>query len=145
MASNFRVFLILEATLLILGIVLPMAEVTEFWLFSEQFSVLSLCFVLLNQNEIILGLIVLLFGVVIPICKIIAKILKFDKLMQYGIHKAGMIDVFLFSFLVYSSKISDYFELELKVGFYCLLLAVLFGIFHTVIEFSKVQKVKKET
>ena len=140
-----RLLLILEATLLIFGIVLPMAEITEFWLFSEQFSVLSLCIILLNQNEIILGLIVLLFGVIIPICKITAKILKFDKLMQYGIHKAGMIDVFLFSFLVYSSKISDYFELKLKIGFYCLLLAVILGIFHSIVEFSRAERAKKET
>ncbi|CAI8269585.1 MAG: Uncharacterised protein [Bacteroidetes bacterium MED-G17] len=145
MENKLSLLLILEATLLILGIVLPMAEITELWLFSEQFSVLSLCIVLLSQNEIILGLIVLLFGVIIPICKITARILKFDNLMKYGIHKAGMIDVFLFSFLVYSSKISDYFELQLKIGFYCLFLAVLLGIFHTIVEFQRVKKMKKET
>lgn len=120
--------LILEFIFLSFGIILPLAEITEFWLFSDQFSVLSLSFRLLTEGEIILGVIVITFGAILPLFKLIIKLFNLQAFLKLGLYKAGMIDVFLFSFLVYASKVSEYFTLTLKLGFYCLLIAVLLGI-----------------
>lgn len=120
--------LVLEFIFLIFGIILPLAEITEFWFFSNQFSVLSLSFRLLTEGEILLGVIVIMFGAILPLFKLIIKFFDLQAFHKLGLYKAGMIDVFLFSFLVYASKVSEYFTLTLKPGFYCLLIAVLLSI-----------------
>ena len=125
--------IILELIFLSLGIVLPLAKITEFWLFSDQFSVLSLSFRLMTEGEVLLGAVVLTFGVILPIFKIIVKLTGLKRFLDIGLHKAGMIDVFLFSFLVFASKVSEYFTLSLEIGFYCLLIAVLLSILREVI------------
>ncbi|HBP58923.1 MAG TPA: hypothetical protein DD668_05025, partial [Alphaproteobacteria bacterium] len=60
-----------EAGLLILGATLPIARITEFWLFETQFSILGIGTTLLSSGEILLAFVVLGFGFIFPMIKII--------------------------------------------------------------------------
>jgi uncharacterized paraquat-inducible protein A len=118
---------LLEAILLIAGAWFPLAKIDEFWVFTTEFSLFSLFLKLITSEEVLLGSIVFIFGFFIPILKILNRFLHIRFLELMKIHKFGMVDIFLFSFLIYSSKISSYFNLELMFGFYLLFCGVLLG------------------
>ena len=129
-----------EAGLLILGATLPIAQITEFWLFETQFSILGIGTTLLSSGEILLAFVVLGFGFIFPMIKIILGI-RVDAQerpsQQYGqkhtrrtararafFQKFSMVDVFLLSFLVYGSKISETYEVTLGIGAYFLMTSI---------------------
>jgi len=122
-----RVLLVAEALFLALAVCLPLATIDEFWIFSDEFSLLSLTHTLLVSNEIFLGTIVLTFGCLLPAFKIGCKIFKITSFERLNLHRFSMIDIFLFSFLVWMSKVTVHFSIELEAGFYFLLLTVFLG------------------
>ena len=117
----------LEALTLLLGITLPIAKTSEFWIFELEFSLLTLSFNLFSSEEWLLAIIVLLFGVFLPIFKICMRFFDIPKFYRVNLHKFSMVDIFLLSFLVYSSKISKIFEIELMIGFYFLVISIILG------------------
>ena len=138
-----------EAGLLILGATLPIARITEFWLFETQFSILGIGTTLLSSGEILLAFVVLGFGFVFPMIKIILG-MRVDaqehRSQQYGqqnnqkhtrrtararafFQKFSMVDVFLLSFLVYGSKISETYEVTLGMGAYFLMTSIALSLF----------------
>lgn len=117
----------IELLLLIFGAWFPIARIDEFWIFTNEFSLLSLFVTLIKNQEFLLGFVVAVFGFVVPVLKVLNRYLRINFLDRMQIHKFGMVDIFLFSFLVYSSKISSYFNLELQIGFYLLFVAVSLG------------------
>ena len=134
-----------EAGLLILGATLPIARITEFWLFETQFSILGIGTTLLSSGEILLAFVVLGFGFIFPMIKIILGI-RVDAQehpgQQYGqkhtrrtgrarafFQKFSMVDVFLLSFLVYGSKISETYEVTLGIGAYFLMTSIALSLF----------------
>ncbi len=118
---------VIEALTLFLGATLPIAKTSEFWIFENEFSLLSLTQILFSSGEILLGTILILFGFFIPIMKILLTHFDLPSFYRMNLHKFSMLDIFLLSFLVYSSKISNVFAMELKVGFYFLLISVAVG------------------
>ena len=134
-----------EAGLLILGATLPIAQITEFWLFETQFSILGIGATLLSSGEILLAFVVLGFGFIFPMIKIILG-MRVDAQEhpshQYGqkhtrrkerarafFQKFSMVDVFLLSFLVYGSKISETYEVTLGIGAYLLMTSIALSLF----------------
>ena len=118
---------LIEVTFLLAGAYLPLARIDEFWVFTDEFSLLSLLITLLMNDEILLGLVVGMFGLVFPLIKIIIRFFPIRFFSLIKIHKFGMVDIFLISFLVYSGKMSSFFELQLMMGFYLLVFSVMLG------------------
>lgn len=131
-----------EAGLLILGATLPIAQITEFWLFDTQISILGIGATLLSSGEILLAFVVLGFGFVFPMIKIILGMRRRGMRKDAGQHavsrtgraqaffqKFSMVDVFLLSFLVYGSKISETYEVSLGIGAYFLMASIALSFF----------------
>ena len=96
----------------------------NFWIFSSEFSVLSLAKDLFIYKEYLLSFIVIFFGLIFPLIKIISKHTGFRFFKKYNLHKFSMVDIFLISFLIFASKVSKFFDMEIQEGFYFLLTAV---------------------
>ena len=56
-------FTVTEAILLFLGIFSPFARIQEFWIFEEEFSIYNLILSLLDQQNFLLAVTILSFGV----------------------------------------------------------------------------------
>ena len=65
--------------------------------------------------------------IIIPIAKILATYFDLPRWHRVNLHKFSMVDIFLLSFLVYSSKISSVFDVEIQVGFYFLVISIAIG------------------
>jgi len=122
-----RLLLLCEFIFLCLGVYLPLAVIDEFWILSSEFSLLNLTERLLIEREWVLGFVVFLFGILFPILKIIIRLLNVKILEKFNLHRFSMVDIFLLSFLVFSGKLSKFYELELLIGFYFLLTSILLG------------------
>ena len=118
---------IFEFILLLFGISLPIAKIDEFWFFSSEFSILSIVKDLFINNEYLLAIIIIIFGFFFPTIKIISRHLSLRIINEYNLHKFSMVDIFIISFLVFASKASSFFNMEIELGFYFLLLSVLLG------------------
>jgi|TARA_B100000959_G_scaffold217505_1_gene229427 uncharacterized paraquat-inducible protein A len=122
-----NLLIVCESIFLCLGVYLPLATIDEFWIISSEFSILSLSEKLLIENEWTLGLLVFLFGVIFPIFKIITRLFYIKIFEKFNLHRFSMVDIFLLSFLVFMGKLSRFFEIELLIGFYFLLLSICVG------------------
>ena len=118
------IFSAIEAILLFLGIFSPFARIQEFWIFKEEFSIHSLIIALFDQQNFLLGGTILVFGVLIPIMRLCTNFIPIDKLKNLNLHKLAMVDIFLISFLLFSSQLSYFFEVSLLKGFYFLFAAL---------------------
>ena len=114
----------LELICLFAGTSLPLVSITEFWIFENEFSILSLSGTLLLSNEVLLAIIVFSFGFVFPLAKLITSFFEGLGSIPTTIQRFSMVDVFLLSFLVYGSKISGSYEVVLGAGFYFLCVAL---------------------
>ena len=113
-----------ETIFLLCGVYLPLSRIDEFWIFSSEFSMFSLTKDFYNNGEILLSVIIIMFGFILPLIKIIFKIFKLQFIEFLNLHKFSMVDIFLLSFIVFAGKISKYFEIQLLMGFYFLILSV---------------------
>ena len=118
------IFTATEATLLFLGIFSPFARIQEFWIFEEEFSIYSLILSLFDQQNFLLGLTILAFGILIPFVRLCTNCIPSFKLENLNLHKLAMLDIFLISFLIFSSQMSYFFEIKLLKGFYFLFAAL---------------------
>ena len=64
---------------------------------------------------------------IFPLIKIISRHTNIQFINRYNLHKFSMVDIFLISFLVFSSKASSFFDLKLLLGFYFLLASIILG------------------
>ena len=118
------IFSAIEAILLFLGIFSPFARIQEFWIFKEEFSIHSLIIALFDQQNFLLGGTILVFGVLIPLMRLCTNLVPITRLKNLKIHKLAMGDIFLISFLLFSSQLSYFFEVILMKGFYFLFAAL---------------------
>ncbi len=121
---------IAEAVILGMGVFLPFAYIKEFWLFKSEFSVFSLVVTLIESKNFLLGFSILIFGVLIPIFRLLTNNFPITFLRKLNLHRLAMLDLFLASFLVFSSQSSYFFEVTLLKGFYFLLIAALISYFN---------------
>ena len=115
---------VIEAILLFLGIFSLFARIQEFWIFEEEFSIYSLILSLLDQQNFLLSGTILLFGVLIPFMRLFTNFIPSARLKDLNLHKLAMLDIFLISFLLFSSQLSYFFEVSLLKGFYFLFAAL---------------------
>ena len=106
---------------------MPLASITEFWIFENEFSILSLFYTLISSGEILLSIIVFGFGFLFPLAKIITGLFEGLGSIPAIIQRFSMVDVFLLSFLVYGSKVSETYDVALGAGFYFLCCALALG------------------
>ena len=123
----FLLISFIELVLLTLGVTLPIARIDEFWFFTSEFSIFSISKNLITNNEFLLGIIVIVFGLIFPIIKIILRHTNLEIIQNFNLHKFSMVDIFLISFLVFSGKLSNFFEIEILLGFYCLFISMILG------------------
>tara|TARA_S200000501_G_scaffold156639_1_gene147841 strand:+ start:2263 stop:2679 length:417 start_codon:yes stop_codon:yes gene_type:complete len=130
----FKKFLILlETIFLFSGVYFPLARIDEFWLFSSEFSILSLTRDLYINGEMLLSIIIIIFGFIFPLIKIISKVFNTKFAENLNLHKFSMVDIFLLSFVVFAGKTSNYFEIHLLIGFYFLLISVLINYLYIIL------------
>ena len=115
---------LLETTTLILGVSLPLVQIDELWIFSSEFSLLSVSFTLFQAKEFILSFLLIFFGFFIPLVKILSRSLNWHLVGKYNLQKLAMVDVFILSLLIFSSKASSFFEITLREGSYFLILHI---------------------
>ena len=118
------IFTAAEVVLLFLGIFSPFARIEEFWVFEEEFSIYSLILSLFDQQNFLLGLTILAFGILIPFVRLCTNCIPSSKFKNLNLHKLAMLDIFLISFLIFSSQMSYFFEVSLLEGFYFLFAAL---------------------
>ena len=118
------IFSAIEAVLLFLGIFSPFARIQEFWIFKEEFSIHRLIIALFDQQNFLLGGTILVFGVLIPLMRLCTNFVPITRLKNLNLHKLAMVDIFLISFLLFSSQLSYFFEVSLLKGFYFLFAAL---------------------
>ena len=117
----------LELSCLVAGATLPLAKITEFWIFENEFSIFSLFSTLVSSGELLLASIVFGFGFLFPLLKVATSLFEGIGSIPASIQRFSMVDVFLLSFLVYGSKISETYEIALGAGFYFLIGALALG------------------
>ncbi len=118
-----------ELIFLLLGVYYPLAKMKEFWLFKSEFSILSISYDFFVNEELTLFFVVFFFGFIFPVLKIISRILRINFINRFNLHKFSMVDIFLISFLVFIGKSSNFFDIELGVGFYFLIISIFLGYF----------------
>ena len=116
-----------ELIFLLLGVYCPLANMKEFWLFKSEFSILSISYDFFVNEELTLFFVVFFFGFIFPVLKIISRILKINFIKKFNLHKFSMVDIFLISFLVFIGKSSNFFDIELGIGFYFLIISIFAG------------------
>ena len=119
-----RLLVAVELIILLIAVSLPLASIDEFWFFSSEFSILSLTMTLFLAEEYILSFIIVLSGFTIPTFKIFQKIFPNRLSKQLHLHKFSMLDIFLLSFLIFGGKLSYFYEINLKIGFYFLITSI---------------------
>ena len=129
---------LLELVSLLAGTSLPLVSITEFWIFENEFSILSLSGTLLLSNEILLAVVVCSFGFVFPLAKLLTSFFEGLGSIPTTIQRFCMVDVFLLSFLVYGSKVSESYDVVLGAGFYFLCIALTLSFART--SFGKEEK-----
>ena len=118
-----------ELIFLLLGVYYPLAKMKEFWIFKSEFSILSISYDFFVNEELTLFFVVFFFGFVFPVLKIISRILKINFVERFNLHKFSMVDIFLISFLVFIGKSSNFFDIQLGIGFYFLIFSIFLGYF----------------
>ena len=118
---------LLELIFFSFGISLPLLSVSEFWFFKNEVSLINIVYGLFENAEYLLALIVAIFGVLIPLIKVFSRLMGLKFLEKFQLHKFAMLDIFLISFIVFSSKFASLFDAKIGVGFYFLLASILIG------------------
>lgn len=122
-----KLLALLELIFFGFGISLPLLSVSEFWFFKNEISLINIVYGLFENAEYFLAVIVSIFGVVIPLIKISARLMGLKFVDKFQLHKFAMLDIFLISFIVFSSKFASLFDAEIGIGFYFLLASILIG------------------
>ena len=126
-----KCLVILELVFFLLGISLPLLVVQEFWFFRNEISLINIVIGLLMNGEYPLGIVITVFGVIVPLIKITGRLLSVRSLNKLPLHKFSMLDIFLMSFIIFASKFSLIFNAKIEIGFYFLLGSILIGLLPT--------------
>ena len=122
-----KLLALLELIFFGFGISLPLLSVSEFWFFKNEISLIDIVYGLFENAEYFLAVIVSIFGVVIPLIKISSRLMGLKFVDKFQLHKFAMLDIFLISFIVFSSKFASLFDAKIGIGFYFLLASILIG------------------
>lgn len=130
----YNLLLGIESSLLLMGISAPLALIQEFWVFTSQFSIVSIICTLWESKEYALSLTIVTFGVIFPAIKVVSKIFRLREFERIGLDRFALVDIFLLAFLVFSAKLSSFFDVTLLSGFYFLLGFIIVGVITSVLQ-----------
>jgi len=145
-----RWFLMLATLFFLLGLFLPMITISKFMVINNSISIISGLAELINEGQLLIFLIVSIFSVLLPICKIgfLFLLLKSNitttkqhKKLLYLMHEYGrwtMLDVMVVAMLIITVKLGVIASIEVHVGLYLFGFAVLLLMFIT----NKVSKLE---
>ena len=126
----FYLLIATELTLFCVGAISPLFSIEEslgWWVFNKnKTSLLGILETFYLEKELLLFLIILIFGIISPIVKVIAKAIGNKSLINL-LHKFSHIDILLVVMLIYVSKSSYYLDVNLDKGFYILTSSVVLG------------------
>lgn len=112
-------------------------SIRQLYIFEDQFSVVSALFLLMDDGQVLLALVIGLFSLVMPLLKlcVLARALssfKFDNSHKSTIlnwmHRFGrwsMLDVFIVAVLIVGVKLSAFASVELHMGLWAFSLALI--------------------
>lgn len=129
--------LLLSVFSFIAGITLPMVEIRKFIFFTDEVSILRTIYELFQNNDILLGIIILLFTVIFPVVKYYSFIHKFftrkeNKLsgLVRSLGKWSMLDVFVLALLIVIAKSTGFFvEVTMGTGAYFFIFSVITSLY----------------
>ncbi|MEH6470801.1 MAG: paraquat-inducible protein A [Halopseudomonas sp.] len=132
--------LVCGLVLLLLGVFLPLMTVAQFWLFENQFSLLSGLWLMLQEGRWLLALLIFGFSLLLPLLKITVLIQVLRQSAKEGpastallrtLHwmhlygKWSMLDVFVVAVLLASIKLGAIAQVQIHSGLYAFAAAVL--------------------
>ena len=82
-------------------------------------------------QEYLLAVVLIFFGLFIPVVKTLARLFYIRHIERFSLHKFAMVDMFLISFLIFGGKMSYFYEIQLREGFYFLTIHLLVSYFNT--------------
>ena len=132
-----KLLVILEFMFLTSGIFFPIAKINELWIFNSNYSVFGILLKLFSEGEIVIGMLVGIFGILFPILKIISRFFVFNFYEKYNLQKLSMLDIFILSLIIFSSKTSIYFEINFLIGFYFLIISIIIGYINSYLYLNK--------
>jgi len=128
--SALLVLLAIATVLLAVGLVAPIITFTKFIFIHNTFSILTACWNLFMQDQYFLFVVIGLFSVVFPICKLafLTKLVVSDSLVNSHTQKTlslvqrfgkwSMLDVFVVAILVVMLKLGAIGNVEKHFGLY---------------------------
>lgn len=129
-AFVFYLLITAELILFCVGAISPLFIIKEslgWWVFNENnTSLLGIVETFYLEKELMLFLIILIFGIISPVIKVFAKAIGNISLTNL-LHKFTHIDILLVVILIYISKSSYYLDVILGSGFYILTASVILG------------------
>ena len=142
-ARLLRLYILIAAVLLFVGLVAPIITLSKFVLVQNTFSVLSGVIELFEEGQIFLFLLIAGFSIVIPILKlwilyslVSKKVVARDRTKKqlhwmhlYG--KWSMLDVFVVAVMVVAVKLGAIADVEMRYGLYAFAASVLLTMFIT--------------
>ena len=136
-AGLLRLLLYIAAVLFAVGLVTPMLTISKFIFIKSSFSVFSGVIELMRNHNIVLGIVVAAFSIVLPILKlqILHRLLAADRQSTpktrrslYLMHEYGrwaMLDVFVVAVLIVTVKLGALASVQVHAGLYIFGAAVL--------------------
>lgn len=154
---KMKIYQVLVATglcLYIFSLFTPILSIQEFYIFEEEITIVSTLFILLNNQEWLLYVVILLFTIILPISKyVLLLVYSIDKyrmststrtlVFLEGISKWAMLDVFIIAIFVASIKLKMLAAAETKFGLYLFVASIVVSIICTQI-LNSIQKSEKQ-
>lgn len=129
--------IVTASVFLVLGLMLPIVKLSQFYVLSDQHSLFSIVCALHQDNEIFLAVIIVLFSIVIPVLKIVYLLAaatipeddtigreKILKRMEW-LGKWSMLDVLILALMIFYIKSSGIADASSQPGIYFFFGAVL--------------------
>ena len=127
---NLLVLFILsiEAIILYCGVTLPLVDVSHFWIFEEEQSVVQILLIFYQHDEIFLLILVSIMGMILPFLKLIFRGIKLEGKVVKFIGRFSSLDIFLIAILVFIGKSVSVIDVSLSLGFYFLCVGTIMGL-----------------
>lgn len=123
----------------VLGITLPILQLTRFFVWTDTFSVLTMTQALFTDGEVFLGVVVLIFSVIMPAVKIMllswAMMCTSNRIVPRWMHiivstvgKWSMLDVLLIALVIFAVKGSGIGTATSLPGLYFFTLSIILSV-----------------
>ena len=123
----------------VLGVTLPILQLTRFFVWTDTFSILTMILALFTDGEVLLGIVVLVFSVLMPAAKIIllswVMMCSSNRIVPPWMHaivatisKWSMLDVLLVALVIFAVKTSGIGTAISLPGLYFFTLSIILSV-----------------